>query len=165
MEQGASMAATKDQHEVNRILDQMDRAFAGDAWHGTPLVRLLDGLLAEDASQHPTKDAHSVWEIVHHIAAWNRIVHRRLEGELVEVTPERDWPRVWEVSEVEWTRAKENLVESRARLRESVEKLRDDDLDREAVHNGQSRYLMLHGVVQHDLYHAGQIAILRKALG
>jgi len=158
------MVHAADQTEVIRILDQMDRAFAGDAWHGTPLLRLLDGLSAEDASQHPLKEVHSIWEIVHHIGAWNRIVHRRLEGELVEVTPERDWPQVWEVSEVEWQRAKENLIESRARLRASVEALCDDDLDREAVHNGQSRYLMLHGVVQHDLYHAGQIAILKKTL-
>ena len=158
------MTEVEDRTEVNRILDQMDRAFSGDAWHGTPLLRLLDGVSAEDASKHPVDGAHSIWELIHHIAGWNMIVYRRLEGELVEVTPERDWPRVWEVSEVEWQRAKENLEEGRARLREAVEKITDGQLDRQAVNNGQSRYLMLHGLVQHDLYHAGQIAILKKAL-
>lgn len=158
------MAGVQNRTEVNRILDQMDRAFSGDAWHGTPLLRLLDGVSAEDASKHPVMGAHSIWELIHHIAAWNMIVHGRLEGELVQVTPERDWPGVWEVSEVEWQRAKENLEESRARLRQAVEKITDDQLDQQAVSNGQSRYLMLHGLVQHDLYHAGQIAILKKAL-
>lgn len=158
------MAEAEDRTEVNRILDQMDRAFSGDAWHGTPLLRLLDGVSAEDASKHPVDGAHSIWELIHHIVTWNMIVYRRLEGELVEVTPERDWPPVWEVSEVEWQRTKQNLEQSRARLREAVETITDGQLDRQAVNNGQSRYLMLHGLVQHDLYHAGQIAILKKAL-
>jgi uncharacterized damage-inducible protein DinB len=150
--------------EVRRILDQMDRAFYGDAWHGPPLMRLLEGLQAEDASKHPIQGAHSIWEIVHHIDAWNTIAHRRLEGEAVEVTKERDWPHVWEVNEAAWKRALENLADSRARLRKSVEALRDDELEHKPAGTNDSRYVTLHGVVQHDLYHAGQIAVLRKAL-
>jgi uncharacterized damage-inducible protein DinB len=152
-------------NEIRRILDQMDRAFSGDAWHGPPLLALLEGLSAEDASKHPVKSAHSIWELVHHIGAWNTIVHRRLEGQVVEVTTEQDWPPVWEVSDVAWNRAMENLKESRGRLREFVEGLRDDQLEETVGKNGTSRYVILHGIVQHDLYHGGQIAILKKALG
>ena len=150
--------------ETLRILDQMDRAFSGDAWHGPSLMSLLDGLSAEDASKHSVRGAHSIWELVHHIGSWNAIVRRRFEGETVEITPERDWPPVWEVSETAWKRALESLVESRALLRKSVEKLGDDHLDQTLPGTKDSRYQILHGVVQHDLYHAGQIAILKKAL-
>ena len=151
--------------EVQRILDQMDRAFSGDAWHGPPLMRLLDGVSAEDASKHAVPGAHSVWELLHHIGSWNSIVQHRLQGETVNVTAERDWPPVWEVTEPSWKRALENLAESRARLRNVAASLHDDELDEKVGATDVSRYQILHGVIQHDLYHAGQIAILKKALG
>ncbi|HKV04231.1 MAG TPA: DinB family protein [Candidatus Acidoferrales bacterium] len=150
--------------EIKRILDQMDRAFSGDAWHGPSLMLLLEGVSAEDASKHPVAGAHSIWELVHHIGAWNTIVQHRLAGEAVKVTTERDWPPVWEVSEAAWKRALENLAESRTRLRKSVEALPDDQLGLRPAGTKESRYVTLHGVVQHDLYHAGQIAVLKKAL-
>jgi uncharacterized damage-inducible protein DinB len=155
------MSETGSSVEIERILDQMDRAFSGDAWHGPPLLELLEGVLAEDASKHPVKNAHSIWELAHHIGAWNSIVHRRLEGEVVEVTPEQNWPPVWEASEVEWKRALDNLKDSRKRLRATVATLRDSKLEEPVDKSGTSVYVVLHGIVQHDLYHAGQIAILK----
>jgi uncharacterized damage-inducible protein DinB len=151
--------------EIKRILDQMDRAFAGEAWHGPSLMQLLDGITSEDASAHPIHDAHSIWELANHIAAWNTIVQHRAAGEaVVDVTAERDWPPVWEVSEVAWRRALEDLKASRARLRVVVERLREDQLEQKAAGEEYSIYFMLHGLIQHDLYHAGQIAVLKKAL-
>jgi uncharacterized damage-inducible protein DinB len=152
--------------EIDRILDQMDRAFSGDAWHGPPLKSLLDGLLAEDASKHPLDGAHSIWEIVQHITTWNAVVRRELVGEALSITPEQDWPPVWEASDAAWQRSVESLVEARSRLRTVVQGLRDEELDEKpSKRTNNSRYVMLHGVVQHDLYHAGQIAVLKKALG
>ena len=150
--------------EIKRILDQMDRAFSGDAWHGPALMSLLDGLSAEDASKHPVAGAHSIWELVHHTAAWKAIAQHRLAGETVQVTTERDWPPVWEVSEVAWKRSIENLSESHLRLRKAAEQLGDHELEENAGGSDHSRYVLLHGVIQHDLYHAGQIAILKKTL-
>jgi len=153
--------------EIDRIVDQMDRAFSGDAWHGPSLMGLLDDLSAEDASKHVVHGAHSIWELVHHMGAWNSIAQHRLQGETVEVTAERDWPPVWEVSEAAWKRALENLAESHARLRSVVAGLRDEQLDlvdQKTSGPDTSRYVVLHGIVQHDLYHAGQIAVLKKAL-
>ncbi|MGA8143326.1 MAG: DinB family protein [Candidatus Acidiferrales bacterium] len=151
--------------EISRILDQMDRAMAGEAWHGPALEQLLEGVNAEQASMHTVRGAHSIWEIVNHIAAWNRIVHQRIAGTAVNVTPEMDWPPVWEASEMEWRRSLDRLRESRAHLRTAVATVRDDELSTAPAGTEHSRYLTLHGLVQHDLYHAGQIAILKKALG
>jgi len=150
--------------EIKRIVDQMDRAFSGDAWHGPPLMQVLDGVSAENASKHSIRGAHSIWELVNHIAAWNTIVGHKLKDELVEITAERDWPPVWEADEIAWKRSLENLAESRARLRKLVESFRDEQLDEIVARENYSRYVLLHGLVQHDLYHAGQIAILKKAL-
>jgi len=153
--------------EIDRILDQMDRAFSGDAWHGPSLMHAIDGIPAEEASKHPIRGAHSIWELVHHASSWNSIVLHRLQGEEVKVTGERDWPPVWEVSEAAWKRAVENLSESYARLREAVAKIPDELLDRVDQRTSgadTSRYMVLHGMIQHNSYHAGQIAILKKAL-
>jgi uncharacterized damage-inducible protein DinB len=151
--------------EIARILDQMDRAIAGEAWHGPHLHQLVEGITAEQASMHPVHGAHSIWEIVNHLAAWNRIVDLRFAGTAVDVTPEMDWPPVWDASEAEWRRSLDRLRESRASFRAAVEKVRDEELSAPPAGTQWSRYATLHGVVQHDLYHAGQIAILKKALG
>jgi uncharacterized damage-inducible protein DinB len=149
--------------EIARIVDQMDRAFSGDSWHGPSLIAVLEGISAEDASKHPVAHAHSIWELVHHIRAWNGIVQRRLNGESVEATPEMDWPPVWEATEVAWKRALDDLRESRARLCGAVEQFPENRLSEKPGNSRDSAYVMLHGLVQHDLYHAGQIAVLKKA--
>ena len=150
--------------EINRILDQMDRAFSGEAWHGPDLMLLLKGVSAEDASKHPVPGSHSIWELVNHIAAWNTIVQQKSKGEPVNVTTELDWPPVWEVSEVSWKRSLATLAENSTRLRSYVKTVRDDQLDEKVQRENYSQYVLLHGSVQHDLYHAGQIAVLKKAL-
>ena len=150
--------------EINRILDQMDRAFSGEAWHGPDLMLLLNGISAEDALKHPVAGAHSIWELVNHVAAWNAIVQHKSKGESIEVTTEVDWPRVSDASEVAWKRSLATLAENRARLKNYVKTVRDDQLDEKVQRENYSRYVLLHGLVQHDLYHAGQIAVLKKAL-
>jgi uncharacterized damage-inducible protein DinB len=150
--------------EIERIIDQMDRAFAGDAWHGPNLTRVLEGVTAREAAERPIDGAHSIWELVNHIAAWNEIMRRELEGEAMEVSTEMDWPPVGDVSESAWKAALEKLRENRARIRKKVATLRDEELNEKPVARTENtRYVMLHGLVQHDLYHAGQIAILKKA--
>ena len=149
--------------EIQRIVDQMDRAFAGDAWHGPSLLTLLEGVSAVQAAHRPIRQAHSIWEILNHIRAWNSIVRRRLQNEFVEVTPEMDWPPLPAVSEAAWESAVEALKQCRGRLRRTVEGLEDARLDEKPPQLPESYYIQLHGLVQHDLYHAGQIAVLKKA--
>jgi len=151
--------------EVARILNQLDRSYHGESWHGPSLRDLVEGITAKDAAAHPVHGAHSIWELVNHVAAWNSIVRRRLAGEAVEVTPDADWPPVWEATDVAWKRSLEVLDDCRAHLRGDTEKLHDTHLNETPENQKHSRYIMLHGLVQHDLYHAGQIAILKKALG
>jgi uncharacterized damage-inducible protein DinB len=155
--------------EVERISDQFRRAFDGNAWHGPAVLSLLEGVSASQAAARPVASAHSIWQLVQHIAAWESACLRRLKGDPAQLTDEEDWPLVADTSETAWKKAKEQLVETHRELLEAIAILKDVDLDKPIIDNpsipSSSVYVTLHGGIQHDLYHAGQIAILKKALG
>jgi uncharacterized damage-inducible protein DinB len=152
--------------EVERIADQLRRAHEGGAWHGLSIRELLEGLSAEQSDARPVAGAHSIRELVEHAEAWERVVLRRLGGDPAEIfgTAE-NWPESSDRSEEAWRRAKERLAATDAALREAVLRLEDAQLDEPIIEGMSSRYVSLHGAVQHTLYYAGQIALLRKALG
>ena len=149
--------------EVKRIADQLRRAFEGEAWHGPSLRELLTGVTAEMAAAKPIANAHSIWEIALHIAAWENAVRRRLEGEAVDLPAEEDWPKVTATSEAAWKKTLEALETSNTRLRETISRLTDSQLENKVAGQNHTMYFTLHGIIQHDLYHAGQIALLKKA--
>jgi len=150
--------------EVERIADQLRRAFEGNAWHGPALSEILSDVTSEQAAKKPLCAAHSIWEIVLHIAVWESAVRRRLVGEVIdELPPEEDWPPVKDTSENAWQSILESLKQGNRQLQQAISEFRDERLSEPVPAKGYSMYVMLHGVVQHDLYHAGQIAILKKA--
>jgi len=152
--------------EADRIADQLRRAMQGEAWHGPSLREILAGVTAAQAAARPIAAAHSIWDLVHHITAWEGIVLRRLDGETVkDVSSEIDWPPVSEPSEAAWQRALAALEAGNRRLCDAIAQLPDERLRERVPGKQDSFYLELHGIVQHDLYHAGQIALLKKALG
>lgn len=148
--------------EITRLLDQHRRAFAGDAWHGPAVHEVLAGVDARRAAAKPIPGAHSIWEIVRHIEAWERIVRLRVEGQSIDATPEEDWPPVSAASEVAWRTDLETLRASHDALSRAISKLTDVDLERSVAGRDVTHYVLLHGQVQHALYHAGQIALLAK---
>jgi uncharacterized damage-inducible protein DinB len=153
--------------ETARIADQLRRAFSGDAWHGDSLLEILDGVTAAQAAARP-RHAHSIWELVLHITAWDGAVRRRLIGEAVDLSDEQNFPSVMDPSEGAWRRAVENAKRVHNELVEAVAAFPDDRLS-EKVPGKKNEpdwydfYYMLHGVAQHELYHAGQIALLKKS--
>jgi uncharacterized damage-inducible protein DinB len=150
--------------ETDRIHDQLQRAYEGNAWHGPAVKEVLAGVSAGDAAARPLPAAHSIWELVLHMTAWSEIVRRRLKGERFDITPEIDWPPVPTPTESAWNEAQSRLEREQAALRRDVAALPESRLDEIAVEGGPSVYILLHGVVQHHLYHAGQIVILKKGL-
>jgi len=150
-------------NETHRINSQLKRAYQGEAWHGPSLRELLDGVTAQQAAAKPVANAHSIWELVNHIIAWEQIAKRRLEGETVtDIPDEVNFPPVTETNESAWQSTLQMLEASNTALRESIKSIDDQKLDQTVPGTNYSNYFMLHGVIQHDLYHAGQIAILKK---
>lgn len=160
--------------EINRLLDQLRRAFDGEPWSGPSLLATLDGLTAAQAAQRPLANAHTIWEITRHTAVWADVVRRRLlEKEMVQVSDAEDWPPQPEnPTEAIWQTVLTDLRTAHEQLLTAATDLPDDYLDQpigtffDASQGlGSTVYVSLHGVAQHYLYHAGQIALLRKAVG
>jgi DinB superfamily len=145
--------------EIERILDQLNRAWGGPSWTGVEIQPLLDGITDEQSRAHPLPHAHAIIELVAHMTAWMDVVSVRLGGDPRELTAEEDW---CDVTPLPWPAAIEQLENAESRLLDAVARLSTDDLDKIVVGQDYTVYVMVHGVIQHNLYHAGQIAILKK---
>ena len=148
--------------EAKRIADLHRRAFDGDSWHGPHVFDVLEGVDAARASRKPAQGAHSIWEIVLHIRVQEEIVLRLLEGGRVQhPTPEQDWPPV-AADEMAWKSALAALRETHDQLNRMIDALDDAQLEMVPSGGRRSFYQLAHGAVHHALYHAGQIAILKR---
>ena len=151
------------QTESLRIADQLRRAFYGDAWHGPALMELLEDVDAAMASAKPLHDVHSIWELVLHIAAWDGAGIVRLGGKVCQLTGTDNFPLVPKPTEAAWRKAVAETRRTHDKLVKTVAGLEDSRL-RDRVPGKRYDFChMLHGIAQHELYHAGQIAILKKA--
>ena len=148
--------------EIERITDQLNRAFVGEAWHGPAVIEILEGVTAQQAAAHPVA-GHSIWELALHLAAWTRAVLRRLHGDPAQLTDAENFPAVTDSSEQAWEEVRESIKQAHVELRGAILPLDDSRLDQPIIEGMSSIYVTLHGVIQHSLYHAGQIAILKKA--
>ena len=157
------------QTEIDRILDELAREHDGDPWHGSPLLRILEGVTAAGASARPIAGGHSIWELVLHMTGWKNEVRRRVSGAPARNPEGGDWPKIGEPSETRWReacerlqRAHDDLVSAIRALPEEMLHAATNDPRNRPLGTGVSYYVLLHGIVQHDVYHSGQIAILKK---
>lgn len=150
-------------NEVARIADQLRRSFEGGAWHGPALMEVLEGVSARQAAARPIPGAHSIWELVLHLEAWTGVEIERLEGKPVEDPEAGDWPAVTGTSEAAWREALRRLEVAHRELVAAVERQPESRLEELAPGRDHTIYFMLHGQVQHTVYHAGQIAVLKKS--
>jgi uncharacterized damage-inducible protein DinB len=148
--------------DIARIVDELERIYDGDAWHGPSLRETLKGVTAAQAAARPIADAHSIWEILRHIAGWNDVVRDRLEGHPTEEPVEGDFPQIAVTSETAWAQTLANLEESHRRLIRRISSLGQERLQETAAGKDYSVSLMLHGMIRHIVYHSGQIALLKK---
>jgi uncharacterized damage-inducible protein DinB len=135
-------------------------------WHGPALVDLVADVTAEQAAQRAIPGAHTIWELVLHVTSWTEIARERLVGSAkADPTPEEDWPPVRDTSAEAWRAAVERLKEGHRELAAEVAKLGDSDLIGRVPGKDHSVLVMFHGIVEHDAYHGGQIALLKKVVG
>ncbi|MGI9102919.1 MAG: DinB family protein [Terriglobales bacterium] len=149
-------------NELARIADQIRHAVHGEAWHGPAVLEILEGMDANTAAAHPIAGAHSVWELLLHMTVWTRVVLRRLAGETVQPTPAENFPPV-DGGAAGWSAAIEDFQNAQRALLAKLNSMTDDALRLPTPGKPYDFYFMLHGLVQHHLYHAGQMALLKKA--
>ena len=151
--------------EVDRLVDQLRRALEGEAWHGPSVLESLAGVTAEQAASHPIAGAHSIWELVLHLSSDYDLVLRRLAGDGHPLTAAEDWPACPAPSEESWQRTVRELEARNETLRQAVRDFPADRLDDPLVPGvPYTAYTQFIGVTQHNLYHAGQISLLKRAL-
>lgn len=151
------------------LLDELRRAWDGDPWHGDSLQAILTGITADAAIARPLPAAHSIAEIVLHLASWTREASRRLRDRVARDPADGDWPNADAGS---FATSVDALARAHAELLQAVAAFPPAELDHvvgdardRPLGAGVSYAVMLHGIAQHYAYHAGQIALLRKSVG
>ena len=151
--------------EVENIVELLNFSYSGTPWHGPSLTANLDGITAAQAVLRPIANGHCIWELVQHVTAWINEVIKVLDGEAYAVLPpEQDWPAISGDNDAAWKAALGIMDSSQEALVGAVAEMQEDKLWQTLEGREFTYYWLLHGVVQHSAYHAGQIGLLRKAL-
>ena len=145
--------------ELSRLARDLQVIYSAEPWHGPSLAEILEDISDEEAVARPFPGVHSIGEIVLHIAGWQEVCQLRLQGAEVNDPPEGDFPEG-----IEWSVALARLEQSNRRMILAISALAEEVLDTTVAHKNYTVRFMLHGVIDHCVYHSGQISLLRKAL-
>lgn len=146
------------------IRGYLESTFDGQAWHGPSLMMVLEGIPASVAAERLSDSAHTIWELVLHIRGWMQVGLLRLDGVEQGDPPDGDFPEVISIDEGAWREAIAALGKAKTELAEKISGLSPEQLDAAVAESKTTARDLLHGVIWHNVYHAGQIAILRRAL-
>lgn len=147
-------------NEIERIVETMKQAHDGGAWHGPSVGEALDGVDAQTAARRPLEGAHTIWEIVEHVRLTGEAVRGAVTGEPADAAA--DWAAPAQATDAAWREALARLKTSQQALRRAVERLPESRLHETIPGKSHSYWYELMGLVHHDLYHAGQISLLKK---
>lgn len=149
-------------NELQHILEEYERVMHGDAWHGDPVWEILDHINASCAAATPVHDVHSIWQLVMHMAYWERMAVKRGSGAVVP-DENLNFPPTPAPDEAAWQQTLEDFRNSNREFREHIARLDAAKLDEKTPGGRRTYRTDLLGVIEHHIYHAGQIAILKKA--
>ena len=150
-------------NEVKLLQDQIKTTYQGDSWHGPNVLKNLEGVDLKQAKARPIPSRHTIWELVDHTAFWLEVSTQAAKGNYRKPDLERNWPATGETEE-EWNMALNKLEISVNSLLEALTPLTNDDLEKTVPGTDYNLRHMLHGALHHNLYHAGQIAILKNKI-
>lgn len=153
--------------EINRISNMFRDAAHGKTWHGQSVWKILENISAEEAAAHPIPESHSIWDYLLHIINWREYTVRTLlddEPYIVDLNTEKNWTTITDFSQEAWEATLELYKKSTDELSETIKKFDDSKLEEIVREHKFTFYKLLHGVIQHDIYHSGQILLLKKML-
>jgi DinB superfamily len=153
--------------ETELLLEFVDQAFNRKGWHGTTLRGALRGVSHTEALWRPGSGRHNIWELTLHAAYWKYIVRRRIVGggaEPFERKPS-NWPAIPEPATAStWKRDVLLLDMAHRQLRNSIQSLAPADLARLSPKGVWTLAEEIHGIAAHDLYHTGQIQLIKRLM-
>jgi uncharacterized damage-inducible protein DinB len=152
--------------DTGLLVEIIDRAYNRRSWHGTNLRGSIRGLTARQALRRPARGRHNIRELVVHAAYWKYVVRRRLTGE-----PRGSFPldgSNWFVrsvaSEAAWKEDIALLDKTHRALRSAIETFPEKDWKRRPAGSSVTNLELVAGIAAHDLYHAGQIQLIKRLL-
>jgi uncharacterized damage-inducible protein DinB len=156
--------------DLEAIREDLRQSYIGHPWHGSSITDVLEGVDAQTAARRSIPNAHTIWELVLHMAGWTREVSSRVRGGSPK-SPPQDWPEQnTSGGEMAWRDALRDLEAAQNDLERAVDDLEPEDLIRwiedkrdPSVVTGVSVGTLIRGLLQHQAYHQGQIAILKRA--
>lgn len=146
--------------EIERIVRELEHAHAGSPWHGPSRASVLADVTVEEAARRPSTNGNGIWALVQHMRAWTGEVARRIREGVPGEPADGDFPAVPAPSADAWRESLDALERAHRDLIAAVRETGPSCLD-ERIGTGTGR-VMLHGLAQHDAYHTGQIAILKR---
>jgi uncharacterized damage-inducible protein DinB len=155
--------------ELLRIIDLLNTTYEGEeAWHGPSLAEVMRDVTPEMASLRISPNTHSIAELLFHMTSWRIFCVKKMQGdaEFDILTPEKNFGQLPEkIDDFEWEALQMELSLSQEELINELDKRDEDDFLEEIVPGRDYTYYdLLHGIINHDIYHSGQVMILKKAL-
>jgi DinB superfamily len=151
-------------NETERLARELEKAFFGEAWHGPSWTEVLGGVSGEQACHRPIPNAHTIAEIVAHATTWFEVVKRRINGESPQVSDAEDWPNAAGLAESDWSELRDRSLEKARALVETVRRISPERLLESRPGMKDTWFELVIGELQHVLYHAGQVGLLKKAM-
>ena len=151
--------------EVARIKKLLERSWDGPMWHGVNLMYILKDISWQKAFAKPDNAIHNIYEYVQHMNAWRRFTSEQLKGNstyTIEINSAGDWPVDYEATETNWQKALQDLEANQAALIAGMDNMTDEKLDELVPGRKFKWYVLLHGIVHHDIYHSAQISLLKN---
>jgi uncharacterized damage-inducible protein DinB len=145
--------------EIERIVHLRRQTFDGKSYYGPSVLGALEGVTADIAIRKPRWSAHSIWSIVAHLTAGLDDARGVIEGTAAPYDG-KTWPGIVDTSEAAWQQAVKELRRANRALVRAAQRLDEKALDQKPIHVRGPFYIMLHGTMQHSIYHAGQISLL-----
>lgn len=153
-------------NEINHYITELETIYDGEPWYGKPLMAVLKEADAKAVFKKQNNNGHSAYEVLHHVLAWRELLVKRLNGDTpsnIKIDSDTDWSSLPEKQTAsEWNALVRKIQQNQKELISGLSKWKDDALDKNFAGAAYPLRTFLHGQIQHDIYHIGQIALALK---
>ncbi len=150
--------------EQDQVIKLFSDQFEGTPWIDVNILSTLEVITAKEAATKPFPDFNSIWEIVNHMIRWRETVLQRIQGENISSPDDNYFSFIRDRSETEWRKTLEHFGKLNTLWVNEIKKIKRKDLDAKHEFSAFSNYELMHGILQHDAYHLGQIRLLKKMI-
>jgi len=148
--------------ENELIIKLFEDLFAGSPWIDVTIMGTLKGISSKNASKKISVNQNSIWEIVNHLISWRLNVLQRVQGKVINTPGNNYFEPITDSSPSAWERTLKELQDSQTQWLEFLKQLRPNTFSKVYPNNKMTYYEHIHGIIQHDAYHLGQITLLAK---